>query len=308
MQVLLIVILVFLSSYTVTLAIYSLFKNRRIIILQRLNSIGINRIASVEDEELSMPFHSRILKPLVKNLSEFLVKITPREISTGLETKIAAAGNPFDFGVKEWLSLQFILTIILPAATIMIGSSSGMDLKRMIIVTAAEFMLGILTPRLVLSTKTKERQKEINKTLPDILDLLTVSVEAGLGFDAALGKVVEKAPGVLSKELDKALQEIKIGKSRKEALKDASSRIGIVDFTTLIASIIQAEQLGVGIGNVLRIQSHQMRLKRRQRAQEKAMKAPVKMLIPMVMFIFPTIFTVILGPSVIKLLDTFFKK
>lgn len=308
MQVLLIVILVFLSSYTVTLAIYSLFRNRRIIMLQRLNSIGINRAASAEDEELSTPFHLRIVKPLARNLSEFLVKITPREISTGLEAKIAAAGNPFDLGVKEWLSLQFFLIIILPAATIMIGSSSGMDLKRIIIVTAGETALGILAPRLILSSKTKERQKEINRTLPDILDLLTVSVEAGLGFDAALDKVVEKAPGVLSKELDKALQEIKIGKSRKEALKDASSRIGIVDFTTLIASIIQAEQLGVGIGNVLRIQSHQMRLKRRQRAQEKAMKAPVKMLIPMVMFIFPTIFTVILGPSVIKLLDTFFKK
>jgi tight adherence protein C len=137
--------------------------------------------------------------------------------------------------------------------------------------------------------------------------LLTVSVEAGLGFDAALLKVIDKMPGPLADEFKTVLQEVKVGKIKKDALRDMAERVGMQDLTTFLGSVIQAEQFGVSIGNVLRIQSEQMRQKRRQRAQEKAMKAPVKMLIPMVFFIFPTIFSVLLGPIVIKVISTLMK-
>jgi tight adherence protein C len=140
--------------------------------------------------------------------------------------------------------------------------------------------------------------------LPDILDLLSVSVEAGLGFDAALQKVVEKTKGPLTMEFEKTLQEINIGKSRREALRDMQARVNADDVTTFLGSIIQADQLGVSITNVLRIQSKQVRENRKMRAEEKAQKAPVKILIPLVLFIFPTIFIVLLGPAAIQLIDT----
>lgn len=144
----------------------------------------------------------------------------------------------------------------------------------------------------------------MSKELPDVLDLLTVSVESGLGFDAALQKVVRKTKGPLSNEFNKTLQEIKMGKARRDALRDLANRTGVEDLSTFIGAIIQADQLGVSIGNVLRIQSKQMRQIRKQRIEEKAMKAPIKMLLPMVFFIFPTLFLVLLGPAAIQLIES----
>lgn len=153
----------------------------------------------------------------------------------------------------------------------------------------------------------QDRKNEILKTLPDVIDLLTVSVEAGLGFDGALSKVVEKSQGQTANEFNTVIQEMKMGKPKRDALKEMSNRVGLHDMSTFVGAVIQADQLGVSIGNVLRIQSEQMRQKRRQRAQEKAMKAPIKMLIPMVLFIFPTIFTVLIGPVIIRMVDMFMK-
>jgi tight adherence protein C len=153
----------------------------------------------------------------------------------------------------------------------------------------------------VLHNRIKQRQLQIINSLPDILDLLTVSVEAGLGFDGALQKVTEKTKGLLAMEFNRLLQEIRMGKSRRDALRDLAERIRVEELSALVSSIIQADQLGVSIGNVLRLQSAQIRLQRRQRAEEKAMKAPIKMLIPLVLFIFPTIFLVLLGPAAIEM-------
>ena len=277
------------------------------IIQSRLGRIAAARNQKIEDEELSKPFHVRVILPLINSFAQFMMKITPKQITSGYESKIIAAGRPFNFGVSEWLIFQVLFAVFFPLISIMLGMSFNTALKRILIVAGIEAFIGIVGPYLVLTSEFQKRQNEIIKTLPDMLDLLTVSVEAGLGFDAALGKVVEKMPGVLSKEFERVIHEIKIGKQKRDALRDMSERIGVVDFTTFIASIIQADQLGVSIGKVLRIQSYQMRLKRRQRAQEKAMKAPVKMLIPMVLFIFPNIFTVVLGPSVIRIINTFKK-
>ncbi|MDW7675951.1 MAG: type II secretion system F family protein, partial [Bacillota bacterium] len=151
------------------------------------------------------------------------------------------------------------------------------------------------------------RKQFIQNELPDVLDLLTISVDAGLGFDAALVKVVEKTDGVLKGEFSKLLQEIKKGKARKNAMKDMAERCQVNDLSTFVGALVQADQLGVSISNILRIQAEQMRLKRRQLAQEKAMKAPIKMLFPLIFFIFPTIFIVLLGPALIQLFETFAK-
>jgi tight adherence protein C len=198
-----------------------------------------------------------------------------------------------------------VLVTILPLLTFIASRNSDIQAGTVIMFVAAEVAMGFVLPGFILGKILTARQKEILNSLPDVIDLITVSVEAGLGFDGALMKVVDKKPGPLASEFDKVLQEIKVGRQKKDALRDMSKRIDIQDFTAFTGAIIQADQFGVGIGNVLRIQSEQMRLKRKQRAQERAMKVPVKMLIPMVVFTFPTLFVVLLGPVVIKLIDQF---
>ena len=157
---------------------------------------------------------------------------------------------------------------------------------------------------LLLNRKITARRKSIQSDLPDALDLLTVSVEAGLGFDGALAKLSEKMKGALVEEFSRTLQEMRIGVPRRDAIRAMGQRCSVDDLSLFTAAVVQADQLGVSIGNVLRVQSAAMREKRRQRAQEKAQKAPVKMLIPLVVFIFPAIFVVLLGPAVIRLMSS----
>lgn len=301
-----IIILTFLSMMFIIMALANMFMGEKAIITNRLNKVGkVNRLS--DHDELNLPLYIRVVKPIIDELNMFISKITPSEIRQKIEKRINQAGNPFGFNVNRWIIFQMILIIGLPLFTVLVASAGKASFGRLFTVVLLEVVLGIVAPKFILSKKIAERQENIIKALPDALDLLTVSVEAGLGFDGALTKVVDKMPGQLSNEFSKVIQEMKVGAPRKEALKNMSDRVGVQDLTTFTGSIIQADQLGVSIGNVLRIQSGQMRQKRRQRAQEKAMKAPVKMLFPMVFFIFPTIFAVLLGPVVIRLANNFIK-
>ncbi len=180
---------------------------------------------------------------------------------------------------------------------------SGLAIFGIIEFALIGFVFGLLAPNYWLKSRIKQRQEEIVRTLPDILDLIMVSVEAGLGFDAAIMKVVEKQKGALATEFSTVLQEIKIGKPRRDALRDMARRNNIEDLSNVIAALVQADQLGISIGGVLRNQAKQVRQKRRQRAQEQAQKAPVKIMIPLVFFIFTSVFIVILGPAMITILE-----
>ena len=164
--------------------------------------------------------------------------------------------------------------------------------------------LGFYFPQLWLTSQIQKRQKNIRKAMPDALDLLTVCVEAGLGFDAAMSKVSEKWDNELSLAFARVIAEIQLGKLRREALRDMADRIGLAEMTSFVAAVIQSEQLGVSLAKVLRIQSDQMRVKRRQLAEEEAHKAPVKMLIPMAFLIFPSLMIVLLTPAALKLMNS----
>lgn len=161
--------------------------------------------------------------------------------------------------------------------------------------------------RWLSSAQHKKRQREILKSLPDVLDLLTISVEAGLGFDQALTKVVEKAKGPLAEELAKTLQEIQYGKNRRDALRDLSTRLQVDALTQLVNALLQADRLGIGIAQVLRVQAEDLRMRRRQYAEERAMKAPVKLLFPLIFFVFPSLFVILLGPAAINIFTTLMK-
>ena len=299
------------SFITVLLLVYGFFNKSGSAdssIDTRLKRISKKTDAEQGSDELSEPFFVRMLKPLLDGFSKRIMKAAPKEIISAYEKRIVMAGNPFKLGVKGWINLHVGFVIALPVITIFLMVNVGGSLKSILSFVILEIAFGLMLPNIFLGSRIKDRLKKIQNSLPDVLDLLTVSVEAGLGFDTALSRVVEKVPGPLAQEFRLVLKEMKIGKQRKEALRDMADRITLTDLSTFIGSIIQAEQLGVSIGNVLRIQSAQMRMNRRQRASEKAMKAPVKMVLPMVLFIFPTIFAILLGPVAINMMNTLFKK
>lgn len=299
-----IITMVFIVVFLLFQSVLKVLLHNRESVRIRLDSLGKQDMKSIENE-LNQPLFARILRPMLDGVSKNVLKATPKEIITSLEKKVQMAGNPKNLTVKDWINIQIITVVCLPLITAGTGFYFNMQVKLVVFIIILGIMMGLVIPNFLLGKKITDRQKKIQNTLPDVLDLLTVSVEAGLGFDAALSKVVDKMPGPLADEFEKVLQEIKVGKHKRDALKDMAERVNIQDLTAFIGSVIQADQFGVSIGNVLRIQSEQMRQKRRQRAQEKAMKAPVKMLIPMVLFVFPTIFSVLLGPIIIRLVSYF---
>ncbi len=300
----LIFLLTFASCFTLAYSVMSIIGRDELVISSRLQSISNSR-AKNEDTELDQPLISRVIRPMLDYLSKAMMRITPREMVSSLENKINKAGNHGNLAVKDWVNIQAVLVIGIPMLTYIALRNTGISAGSMLLFLVAEAAMGFVLPGFILGKILTARQKKILNTLPDVIDLITVIVEAGLGFDGALIKVVEKKPGPLAFEFDRVLQEIKVGSKKRDALRERAKRLDIQDFTTFIGAIIQADQFGVGIAQVLRIQSEQIRLKRKQRAQERAMKVPVKMLIPMVVFIFPTLFVVLLGPVVIKLIEQF---
>lgn len=220
--------------------------------------------------------------------------------------ELAAAGLK-DWTSAEWKVLRYSAGFCCALAAAAIITLQKLSMLASIELMSAGFILGFLGPSFWLKSKITKRNEEIARTLPDILDLIMVSVEAGLGFDAAIMKVVEKQKGVLAEEFNVVLQEIKMGKPRRDSLRDMAKKNNIEDLSNAIAAIVQADQLGISIGSVLRNQSNQIRQKRKQRAQEQAQKAPVKIMIPLVFFIFPSLFIIILGPAFIQIMNFFSK-
>ncbi len=296
-------IIAFLFIYLILNRLY----RTRLSVLSRLDKMKGQKNNLEQNDELEEPFYHRIIKPLGENISSLIYKATPGGIKNRLDERVTMAGNPFGLGVNGWLLIKTICNIVIPIISIVCIILSRNYDKSILIGIITAIIILYFFPNVILGQMTKHRQKNIINSLPDVLDLLTVSVEAGLSFDGAVSRLTKKLQGPLPDEFSRVLNEIKMGKSRKIALKDMSSRCGVADLTTFIGSIIQADELGVGISNVLRVQSGQMRQKRRQRAQEKAMKAPIKMLFPLVFFIFPTIFAVLLGPAMIKMMNEFVK-
>lgn len=255
------------------------------------------------DDQLSGAFSERVWQPIVEKIAAFTQKYTPVRKKDFIERKLDYAGRPFGWDAGTYLSFQYAVTIAGAILGIVVGLLTGAGFSSSLLYGVIGLIFGYLVVDLWLNNAITKHQKSIERELPDALDLLTISIEAGLGFDASMQRVVQKATGPLALEFNQAIQEMRIGKTRREALRDLSVRNGVSDLTKFVDAIMQADQLGVSLGNVLRTQSDQIRVLRRQRVEEKAMKAPVKMLIPMVLFIFPTIFIVLLGPAVIQVLD-----
>ena len=262
-------------------------------------------VSSLEEIELSQPFSERVIIPVVRRIGEFSARFTPQKAIQDTARRLELAGNPWPIDAATFLAIRFILAVVLAGfliAVVIISPPSNPSDNFMYIGGAA--FAGFFLPHLMLTSRITRRQKEIRKAMPDALDLLTICVEAGLGFDAAMSKVSEKWENELSLAFARVIREVQLGKVRREALKDMSDRLGIAEMTSFVAAIIQSEQLGVSMAKVLRIQSDQMRVKRRQRAEEEAHKAPVKMIIPMALLIFPSIMIIILTPAAMQIMQS----
>lgn len=252
------------------------------------------------------PFSERMLRPMLHQIAHPLTRWAPKGQREQTIAMLSAAGLAGQWEEAEWKGLQYALSVLLSLLFFGIFSLMNAGLLTRLEMGFIGFIIGYMFPNSWLKAKAKQRQKEIQRTLPDVLDLLTVSVEAGLGFDAALLKVVEKQKGVLAEECMRVLQEIKMGRPRRESLRDLAKRNKPAeDLSNVVASLVQADQLGISIGGVLRNQAKQIRQKQRQRAEEKAQKAPVKMMIPLVFFVFPSIFIIVLGPAVLQIIEMF---
>ena len=262
-------------------------------------------VTSLEEIELSQPFSERVIIPVVRRIGEFSARFTPQKAIQDTARRLELAGNPWPIDAATFLAIRFLLAVVLGGfllAVVLISPPSNPS-DNFMFVGGATFA-GFFLPHLMLTSKITRRQKEIRKAMPDALDLLTICVEAGLGFDAAMSKVSEKWENELSLAFARVIREVQLGKVRREALKDMSDRLGIPEMTSFVAAIIQSEQLGVSMAKVLRIQADQMRVKRRQRAEEEAHKAPVKMIIPMALLIFPSIMIIILTPAAIQIMES----
>jgi tight adherence protein C len=258
---------------------------------------------SLEDIELSLSFKDRVIIPLIRQIAALTTKFTPQKQLEDARHKLDMAGMNMDPGTYFALRIVATIGFALAAFFVFFVSSPSTPRPTALLYTLLGAGLGYILPSMLLSSKIRRRQEEIVKALPDALDLLVICVEAGLGFDMAMGKVYEKWDNDLAIAFGRVLREIQLGKVRREALRDMARRMDVPDVTAFVAAIIQADQLGVSMSKILRVQSDQMRTKRRQRAQEKAHQAPVKMMIPMVFLIFPSLWIVLLGPSLIILLN-----
>jgi tight adherence protein C len=263
-------------------------------------------ITDLEEIELSQPLSERILFPIARKMGNLALRFTPQNAIQATAKKLELAGNPGGMDPTVFWALRMaglsLGALLFFVATI---APEGSFLKgRGLLIGIPAAAMGFFLPELWLRGRISKRQHDVRKAMPDALDLLTICVEAGLGFDAAMAKVYEKWDNVVALAFGRVIREIQLGKLRRDSLKDMADRLGVPEMTSFIAAVIQSEQLGVSLARVLRIQADQMRIKRRQIAEEAAHKAPIKMLIPLSLLIFPSICIVLMTPAVLMLMQS----
>jgi tight adherence protein C len=261
------------------------------------------RPRSLEEMELEQPFSERVLRPFIQRLAAFGARFsrkknqTPQQRENAVDKtrrRLLLAGSPNRWAASDWLGVKIFGALAGAGIGALLVGLMGADLLFLGLIIGAG--IGFVVPELWLSQKIRGRQKAIQKALPDALDLLVISVEAGLGFDAAMARVVQKSDNALSHELARVMAEMRVGRARRDALKDMVNRTQVNDLSQFVSALIQAGQLGVSVSQVLTVQADQMRVLRRQRAEAEAQQAPLKMLFPMLIFIFPALCLMILGP------------
>lgn len=272
-------------------------------VLKRLQSRYFTTPSVIEEEDiLSQPFIDRTVGHVARYLVKTMGEITPIKLQNRIGQKLEEAGNPRNLKAGDILALMSIAAMGVGVTSYFLVAMTFNTTPFMTnIISLSLFLLAGYMPIMSLNVIADQRQAEVRRRLPEIMDMMVVSVEAGLAFDMALARVVERFRGTIAEEFRRALREMNLGKPRKEALKDVADRVKLPELSALVNAVIQSEQLGVGIGDVLRLQADLIREKRQQWIEEQAMKAPIKMLFPLVFLVFPSIFVIVLGPAIISI-------
>ncbi len=269
-----------------------------------LRQLDDYEVESVREKELLVPLRDRAVAPLLSGLTGLGKRFTPTGYLEQTRKKLVSAGKGDQDSIDRFLALRVVTVVAAPIAAYLAYKYSPVDGLGQYLVVLMAAGLCLAGPDAVLNRKVEERAYEIRRKLPDVMDLLVISVEAGLGFEQALDRTCSAVPGPLTQEFSRMLGEVRAGASRSDAMRALDARTNIPEIRSFVLAILQADTFGVSIGRVLRAQADEMRIKRRQLAQERAQKAPVKMLIPMVFCIFPALFVVVLGPAMINIYET----
>ena len=287
----------------ITIGAFTFWAGNGVVAARRNSS---RRLASLQtrDEVLSAGISERAIAPVVEKLGGFALRFTPQGWVEKAQNKLVYAGMSEKMDGNTWAAMRILSLIgVLVLFFVVVGAFDSAMHKVMLF--GLLMAIGFFGPEAILNRRIDDRRKDMEKSLPDIIDLLVISVEAGLGFEAAMSRVVQAVPGELSREFSRTLQETRVGVSRHKALRALAERTDVDDLNAFILALIQADQFGVSIARMLRVQADEMRVRRRQRAQEKAFAAPVKLVFPLVLCIFPSMFVVLLGPAAINIAEVF---
>ena len=296
------ILTVFVICSTVFVAVLA-FSGGNESVRMRLETLRGEPQAAKTEEDEYLPFTQRLLMPIMRVPVQQMERLMPTQMLDGVKERLILAGDPMS--LNGYLTFQIISIVLFNGMPVLLFMSSGSLSLMKIGVILGFVIVGFMLPQMWLKSRVTARQTAIIKSLPDSFDLITTCVEAGLGLDAALSRVAEKVEGPFADELTRTLRDIVLGKQRSIALKELGDRTGVPDLVTFVNAVIQAERMGSSVGTVLRVQADQLRVRRRQRAEEQAYKAPVKMIFPLILCIFPTLFIVILGPAVITIMNDF---
>ncbi|HET9781285.1 MAG TPA: type II secretion system F family protein [Candidatus Dormibacteraeota bacterium] len=251
---------------------------------------------TVEQMELREPFNERVIRPLMKRIARFIEQSMPEKARQQISLTLQVAGRPGGMSAGDFIAVRYALTAGLCVLGILIGVLTRNPIA-LALLAAIGAVVGLYGPTFWLRSRLNQRRNEIQLELPDCIDVLVVCVEAGLTFESAMEKVIEKYDHALSAEFARVMQEIRLGRPRLEALEDMGERTGVDELNNFVQAIVQSEQLGSGISRILRIQSDEIRMKRMLTAQERGARASLKMLLPMLGCIFPTLWVILLGPA-----------
>jgi tight adherence protein C len=296
----------FLAVALASIAVWDFALERRQV-FKNLRSVRAIELSpsEVRQRELARPFTQRVALPALKNIGSLGRKFTPSSVTERLAKELVYAGTPAGWDAERVLAMKLLGAGVLGIGLLLLTHLGHMSNLRSLIIALLGVFAGYYAPEWILRAKSGQRQGNIQRTLPDALDLLSITVEAGLGFDAAVARVARQAGGPLGEELHRVLQEMQIGKSRSDALRDLGDRSTVPELKSFVLAMVQADVFGISISKVLHVQAHEMRVKRRQRAEEKAQKVPVKIVFPLIFNIFPSLFVVLLGPAIITIRQAF---
>lgn len=289
----------------VGLLFWTVMQGRQAAQMNERLSTFVDSMASLEELEMQLPFRERVLQPFIKQVLSIAGKVLPSKNAGKVKHNLELAGNPNGLSATMFVGIRIVLFVSLLGMFAMLTGLAGLPAFNRLLYTVIGGGIGYVMPGIWLDRKIKARKHGIRRSMPDALDLLTISVEAGLGFDLALQRVADKWDNELSKEFKRMINDTRLGIARRDAMRAMADRCGVDELSSFVSAILQAEQLGASFGKILKVQSEQMRIKRRQRAEELAHQAPIKMLFPMAFLIFPSILVVILGPAVPKLMGGF---